>query len=410
MKKFVQPLIVFLLISWVAFGRVQQFSQTSQNFSQPTYSQGQQQNLVQFISLNRHGDRTPIEKYSFEDYTWLWDSGKLTVGGMLTAFEIGQEYQTILGTNISPDDVQVYSTNYDRTVDTANSLLLGLFTTPNTQVSENNEAALKCRPDGGARSTPNCLAQCMNIKTHVPDLPPVEVDKQMILAIQQKDFCQGYPKWDKMLEQTPGYKYAQDETYADALNVVKKLSGDTSELCNVYGSCQAIGLKAVEGLWSNLQCAHAAGKTYVKSHSNDELQRLFNPVAEYLWHSQFSYSQGTQTGGILLKRIIDIFSARRNQSHEYQPVILFSGHDTSVFGLIAALGVTNEAHLPEFGAHITFALYQQQDEYNLEIRYDGEFLGVPGCMEGKCSLDSFLASMQDRTFPIESCEPTNVKM
>eukprot|EP01023_Acetabularia_acetabulum_P033655 TRINITY_DN31519_c0_g1_i1.p1 TRINITY_DN31519_c0_g1~~TRINITY_DN31519_c0_g1_i1.p1 ORF type:complete len:407 (-),score=70.09 TRINITY_DN31519_c0_g1_i1:383-1603(-) len=400
-----KPLLILVLFCLVVWGRIQ----NNPSEYDPAYPKNAQvAELVQFISLFRHGDRTPIHQYSFEQATYPWEAGKLTVRGMLTAFNIGQDYQNIMESAISPDDVQVYSTDFDRTVDTANSVLLGLFLKHGPAVSENLGAALQCRPEGGLRSPPSCLAQCLNIKEAIPQLPPVEISLEEIIAIQQKDKCQGFWTWDSMLEKTPGYQYAQNVTYVTAINTIRKLAGSAPELCTISGRCQDFGLKAVEEVWSNLQCARSAGKQYTKQYQNDELFQILNPTTKFLWHSTYALSQGTQTGGILLKQIVDILSSNKavESEKQFKPVVLFSGHDTSVFGLLGAMGMTNDAHLPEFGAHISFALYKNtyNEQLHLEIRYDGEQFGILGCETGVCPLDNFLKEMKDRTMSASDCE------
>eukprot|EP01026_Neomeris_dumetosa_P076906 TRINITY_DN82812_c0_g1_i1.p1 TRINITY_DN82812_c0_g1~~TRINITY_DN82812_c0_g1_i1.p1 ORF type:complete len:451 (-),score=27.47 TRINITY_DN82812_c0_g1_i1:214-1458(-) len=398
LKAFKRPLVSFAITLCALLGVLARIP----------HQQVEEKQLIQFVALFRHGERTPIHRFSFENMTWTWRNGKLTINGMIHSFKTGQIFKSVLGPDLSPEDVQVYSTDFDRTVDTANSLLLGLFSKEGTVVSKNSNACIECRPAGGTRSTPACLAQCMNIKDKVPYLPTVELNKDEIIAMQQKDKCEGYSKWIGLLDQTPGYKYAQQVTYVDAIKILQQLSGNSSELCNVEGSCQSMGLHAVEEIWSNIKCAEADGQKYNKAYENIDLLRTFTPATQYLWHATYAMSQGTQLGGILLQKIIEILVSKTNEpltDEAFKRVVLFSGHDTSVFSLMSAMSAAGEAHLPEFGARVSFSLFKIVNQFELEIRYDGVLFGVPGCLGGKCQLEDFVQAMVDRTMSIQQCKP-----
>lgn len=70
------------------------------------------------------------------------------------------------------DGVRIVSTNYDRTVDTANSLLLGLYSPLGTLAIPVTHCG--CRTDHGARAAASCIADCLSLDS-LPSLPEVEV-------------------------------------------------------------------------------------------------------------------------------------------------------------------------------------------------------------------------------------------
>lgn len=89
--------------------------------------------LLQVQVLTRHGDRTPI--YIFPNYFSKWNctsgcEGILTERGKRQQYLLGNNFRSRYYnylSNISPLDVKVYSTNYNRTKESALLFLSGLF-------------------------------------------------------------------------------------------------------------------------------------------------------------------------------------------------------------------------------------------------------------------------------------------
>jgi hypothetical protein len=97
--------------------------------------------LVQIVF--RHGDRTPVVIYPHDIYNAThWDMygglGQLTQTGMLQHNEYGlylrNRYSKFLSEFYNKDQVYVRSTDYDRTVMSAQSLLSSLYTPTGYQV------------------------------------------------------------------------------------------------------------------------------------------------------------------------------------------------------------------------------------------------------------------------------------
>ena len=92
--------------------------------------------LVQVQIVFRHGDRTPIDTYPGNPYNWsIWEQyggpGQLTQIGMKQGYEYGKylrkRYSKVLSQRYDRKRVFVRSTDYDRTLMTAQSVLAGLY-------------------------------------------------------------------------------------------------------------------------------------------------------------------------------------------------------------------------------------------------------------------------------------------
>ena len=94
-----------------------------------------------FIFLSfRHGARAPL--YITDKTDMLggeWNAkGELTNNGRKQLYEIGLEtrekYEHFLSNDYDPKEIKIYSTNYDRTINSIQSLLLGLYNNVSYQI------------------------------------------------------------------------------------------------------------------------------------------------------------------------------------------------------------------------------------------------------------------------------------
>ncbi|XP_026576182.1 prostatic acid phosphatase [Pseudonaja textilis] len=84
--------------------------------------------------LYRHGDRSPLSSFpqnSVKEDAWPWGYGQLTKTGIQQAYNLGQwlkdRYKNFLSPSYKPKEIYVQSTDYDRTIMSAEVVLAGLF-------------------------------------------------------------------------------------------------------------------------------------------------------------------------------------------------------------------------------------------------------------------------------------------
>lgn len=109
------------------------------------------------------------------------------------------------------------------------------------------------------------------------------------------------------------------------------------------------------------------------------------------------------------------------------PITIYSAHDTTVFSLLSALGVTNKAPLPHFASNVVVELWQgpayeaasgeggaggeawRSGRFHLRVRYNGKPLeGVAGCDGGGgvCGLAAVADATEGRRMAADACEAT----
>lgn len=175
------------------------------------------------------GERTPIHWFDFEgDWGWKEEDlgpGKLTSEGMEHAFQLGQKLKRKYDHNVNfAKRVAVISTDYDRTVDTVQSLLLGINVEQGTPTAV--QKVCECRQGHGERSSPKCIAQCIGIDVGVvPDIPKVDVRDQNDPAFHQANICEGWEQWIDKLVASDKWRSAADDRFSIAEDEVVTLAG-----------------------------------------------------------------------------------------------------------------------------------------------------------------------------------------
>ncbi|CAD7695125.1 unnamed protein product [Ostreobium quekettii] len=392
--------------------------------------------------LHRHGARTGLHHFTFENFTWPWKFGALTPEGMRMGFEMGQKLRTDywphLSSGSSKLDINVTSTDYPRTIDTVHSLLVGLF------LEGGNEADVvqgncSCRPEFGGKAAPvDCIGKCLGLDSVPTHLPPVKVlNASNIEAslLRQHDVCKEYQTWKLEWNKSEEYKTALKD-FSKQIDFVKQVVDD-ERLCaddpanetmggNASTWCDNITLYGVEMVWDSAVCALAEGMDYPSPTNHTDLINRLQPTVEFLQHHLYNVQQGPYVGGILLNDILvrmkaaegtaSVLLKSQNRkmgtitSAQGASMAIYSAHDSTVSSLLAALGMKNWT-LPYFIAHITMELWAA-DSLNVSgprvvLKYnDGRedhVLDIEGCSNGECSFKSLLNATADRRSTMADC-------
>nr|XP_058924447.1 lysosomal acid phosphatase isoform X5 [Kogia breviceps] len=162
---------------------------------------------LRFVTLlYRHGDRSPVKTYPKDPYQedeWPQGFGQLTKEGMLQHWELGQalrqRYHDFLNTSYHRQEVYVRSTDFDRTLMSAEANLAGLFP-----------------PDGMQRFNPNISWQPIPIHT-----VPIAEDRLLKFPLGP---CPRFEQLQNETRRTPEY---QNESIQNAqfLDMVANATG-----------------------------------------------------------------------------------------------------------------------------------------------------------------------------------------
>eukprot|EP00803_Ostreobium_quekettii_P011402 evm.model.scf_473.6 EVM.evm.TU.scf_473.6 scf_473:14901-20973(+) len=392
--------------------------------------------------LHRHGARTGVHHFTFENFTWPWKLGALTPKGMRMGFTMGQklraDYWPHLSSGISKLDINVTSTDYPRTIDTVHSLLVGLFL-EGEEKEDVVQGNCSCRPEHGGEAAPvDCIGKCLGldfVPTHLPPVKVLNASNVEASLLRQHDVCKEYQSWRLEWNKSEAYKTALKD-FSTQINFVKQVV-DGEQLCaddpanetvggNASKWCDNVTLHAVDKVWSNAVCSLAEGIDYPSPTNHTDLINRLQPTVEFLWHHWYNVQQGPYIGGILLNDILVHMKAAedtanmllKSQSRKMGTITsaqgasmaIYSAHDSTVASLLAALGMKNWA-LPYFIAHVTVELWAA-DSSNVSgprviLKYnDGRedhALDIEGCSNGECPFSSLLKVTAGRRSTMANC-------
>jgi acid phosphatase len=348
--------------------------------------------------LFRHSVISP--KYSPPKVDTEWPMGfkQLTAVGMVDMYQRGQalrqRYVDELGL-LSPsyhlDELYVRASNTDRSLQSAQMLILGLYplgTGPDPAVYDAN---LQAAPAPGLAFTP------------VP-IHSVALENDSVLRPWTGTAkCEKYRKYVKGLSKTALYRdqgrkyeaFLRRMSEATGVNEGEKLSKILYKVNEIY-----------EPLSANVQ--HNIPLPASVSQADMD---LMGTLADWNYHYQFLGKKvGQLTGGPFVGEVASRFQEFVKTGGQGPRLSIYSGHQRTMLGLEAALGIETqrtdgalfEGRVPPLGSHYAFELHEtapgQYAVQTLFISDESErVIEIPGCDGKMCSLDRFLAVADEIT-------------
>ncbi|KAM6945710.1 lysosomal acid phosphatase [Aplochiton taeniatus] len=327
-------------------------------------------NIVFVTVLYRHGDRSPVKAYPNDPYqesAWPQGFGQLSQEGMRQHYNLGQflrkHYQGFLNETYDRQQILVRSTDYDRTLMSAEADLAGLYP-----------------PDGSQVFQPDLRWQPIPIHT-------VPMDQERLLS---------FP-----VDNCPRYKLLMNETELcpEFLNMTETYKGFIEMVRNQTGLKKA----TIETVWSvhdTLFCESRHNKTAPTWVTPDVLEKLrilkdFGFKIMFGVHKQQEKSR--LQGGVLLGEIVRNLSlAASSHPDQRLRMMMLSAHDTTIVALQSALDVFNGRQPPYASCHM-FELYRENNGsmfVSMLYRNDSSMgpypVALPGCAL-YCPLEDFIS-------------------
>lgn len=356
-------------------------------------SSGDQQDSLRAAALLfRHSVISP--KYSPPKVDTQWPMGfkQLTAVGMRDMYQRGQqlraryidELELISGT-YHLDEIYVRASNTDRALQSAQMLILGLYplgTGPDPSVYDSDLAAA---PAPELAFTP------------VP-IHSVALENDAVLRPWTgKAKCTKYRKYVKGLSKTALYR-DQGQKYEDFLHRMSAVTGVNE------GEKPAKILYAVNEIYEPLS-ANLQHNLALPEGIKAEDMELMGALADWNYHYQFIGKQvGRITGGPFVGEIADLFTRFVKSDGKAPKLSIYSGHQRTMLGLEAALGIETErtdgtlfeGRVPPLGSHYAFELHEvADDDYAVRLTFNSDegshAITIPGCDGEMCSLESFMA-------------------
>lgn len=285
--------------------------------------------LVQI--LFRHGARTPVKSYPKDIYhedAWrkFGGYGQLTQTGMRQHFDYGKflrdRYSQFLNNTYDRHRVQIRSTDYDRTLMSAYSLLAGLFEPVDFQ---------KWNKDLNWQPIPVHTTELKNDKIFYSNACPKLNDLRA------------------QVRQTPEY-IEMNKKFDDLFKVLDENSGYTDvSIDTIWTVADVLFIEKL----NNLTLPDWAEQNYDRIMSSSGLGFYF----DFRWPEIAKLV----SGGILKSMRQNIIDKIKHESSSQNQLYLFSGHDTYVAGLMKLLDINNHINQPPFASSITIELRKSID-------------------------------------------------
>ncbi|XP_043914927.1 testicular acid phosphatase isoform X1 [Protopterus annectens] len=311
------------------------------------------------VVVFRHGDRAPISAYPNDPYKEdIWPQGfeHLTETGIRQQFELGQflrkRFSSFLNESYNVKEIYVRSTDYDRTLMSAQANLAGLYPPSGRQLWQSD---IKWQP----------------IPVHtVPKL------QDKLLRFFQKD-C---PQYQKLMNKTFELKEYQDK--------LKSMKNIFKILTNYTGySTEDLFLKNFWRVYDTLLCEKFNNFT-LPEWATPEIMSHLEEFAEFEILSRIGMYKPEEKaqlfGGIIVDAILKNFS-QALQKVPALKMIMYSAHDSTLIALQGALKVFN-GKLPPYAACHLFEFYEEDNGlYSIGMFYRNDSskepyqLTLPGC-------------------------------
>ncbi|CAJ1087006.1 lysosomal acid phosphatase isoform X1 [Xyrichtys novacula] len=328
-----------------------------------------QRKLVYVTVLFRHGDRSPVRAYPTDPYqesAWPQGFGQLSQVGMMQHFNLGQflrkRYKGFLNDSYERHEILVRSTDYDRTLMSAEANLAGLYP-----------------PAGQQVFNPNLIWQPIPVHT-----VPLNEERLLIYPIAD---CPRYQQLMNETEHTEEYLNVTAE-YRDIIDLVRNKTG-----------LNKTDVQSVWSVYDTLFCESRHNKTAPNWVTPDVMGKLkflkdFGFRASFGLHKQQEKSR--LLGGVLLGEIVKNLTKMADPDPKQKlRLMMLSAHDTTVAALQASLNVFNGRQPPYASCHI-FELYRDENGsasvsmfYRNDSKVDPYPIQLPGCTL-QCPLEDFV--------------------
>lgn len=321
--------------------------------------------LIFALDLIRHGDRTPIDAISTVPYQWRIGLGQLTAEGMRQEFEMGRRFRKryVEQTHLLPPNYQrttmyVYSTDYERTLMSAGSLLMGLYPPGTGPYTDNMD-----KP-----GLPNAYQP---IPVHSA---PTSTDRIII--------NRGDPAEEKLLMQK--YVYSSVEWQRKEAELKPYF-----QRWSTLTGFTITKLQHIERLGDTL-FIHRTHKVPMPAGLSDEEIDTIIDTSDWVFMAE---ERPKQVANFHSRQVMgNIARFVRNASEQKSPLrfVLLSAHDSTIASALSFMGAPLFTS-PPYASDLNFSMYESgARNYVVKITYNGKPVTIPACGGTVCTLEKFL--------------------
>ncbi|CAG9334410.1 unnamed protein product [Blepharisma stoltei] len=341
-----------------------------------------QASIVSVVISFRHGGRAPVYKFSWDTGVWPQGLGQLTPSGMRQHYLNGREFRykyitqnAVINPVYLEEQVYVRSTDYNRTIQSVESMLSGLFPI-GPQIASQNLAA-KAVPPLIVSNLDNIQAQLgLNALPNKFQTVPIHV-----VASPYDYMLAGYSSTTCARIGQIANEIAQQNEYQDALNEYK--SGLQKQIQELWGTSPSFS----EAGWMGDTITAELFEDFpmpngVSTQMYYELAGAYNYTATYYYNKEVSSLAGSE----FFEAVLYQFNSTINNTDTVR-LGLYSAHDTTIAAFLSFMGMFSGKN-PVFASTLIFELHEVTGAYFVQIIYNDQVMTLNGCQE-MCPFDTF---------------------
>ena len=328
-----------------------------------------QEDLVFAFDIVRHGDRTPLLKIPNSPHEWAEGMGQLTARGMRQELQRGEilrrkymEQYHLLPAHFQHETMYVFSTDTDRTLMSAQSLLLGLYSLGTGPHLSTGKTALPIE------------FQPIPIHTQPSSSSPFidDADKEKYTE-RLSQYVITQPEWIKKTKELQALNAQNQDkfsSWSQATGLQLTTIGDLVLLADTLHIYQIHRIPLPSQL------------------SEDDVKEI---IETGLWGFITQYKTkeiASVIGSPLLLKISDSLYNASTQKTSLK-YVLFSAHDNTILSVMTTLGAPLD-HQPPYTSDLNFSLFKNdQGNYIVRVSYNDKPVKIPSCGGTSCTLEQF---------------------
>eukprot|EP00040_Diaphanoeca_grandis_P033602 m.206114 g.206114 ORF g.206114 m.206114 type:complete len:1264 (-) comp32940_c0_seq3:95-3886(-) len=367
------------------FNRFKQAS-LEQDGGQESWGTSPHRTIRSVAIITRHGARFPKKVFPKNAHWPKDEKFWASYGGTLTP--VGVNQQVLLGKRLRnkyieteglmeehtpelPSRVHAYTSNQNRTLMSAQSLLLGMFAGASISIFVDGVENINDRRKPQKMSS-SSVSICMSMDDFTPLLHGFKANPTYD-ALKTEAFARGkFVAW------------AEDDTYTSVVEKLWHMTG-FENISPVHPMVSR--LHHMQSVAQQLDIERAHQMELLLNSTNHNLvihdEEIVFEVAEYLCRLRYSgHTDAEQremsrlAAGLLPAAIVHGFAATMEKRDEGGQLTLYSAHDNTIMAMLAHLGFKNYP-IPKFAAHIVFELHEIDGVFKVKVLYnnDPEFNG-----------------------------------
>ena len=400
--------LIFLLII-INFSYEKEFNPIPKRNGQlnDKYRHTEDENNLFFIFFTfRHGARSPlILRHNTDILGGKWNNrGELTKTGRKQHYEIGlknrKRYGKFISNEYNPKELKIFSTYFNRTINSVQSQLLGLYnniTYSNFSFTEFNNTSAENNYE-------------KEIKTILPPIQLIEYDGKKYKKTFKNHFDCYYLRkqiaknWNKSNEIIENIVNDFNEEYYDILmreyKYLHKINLTSirgfDRFCDIY---EAVYVDEDNKHILNKIKSHGKNITVIKEKCDNYLYNHYR----YIRNGGYALDNGVISQSDILVKIINWMQVRADQNNNFaskysEPkFVLYSGHDSTLYEMQSCLNKSFNINFEnvDFAAEQLIELRKYSNTFYVEIYYNDKLKLNITFEEFKSSIGSILVNDKD---------------